>query len=55
MTLEARGLDVTPRMIDRLTGAGDKCSAMTLAFIHNRIFHHPPPSTPAPHPRNAGA
>ncbi|HCX69135.1 ferritin-like domain-containing protein [Parvibaculum sp.] len=50
MVLEARGLDVTPAMIERLTRAGDKASADVLDTIYTeeqrhvaagaRWFHH---------------
>ncbi len=40
MVLEARGLDVTPGMIDRLTGAGDKKSAAVLQIIYNDEIGH---------------
>ncbi|MGL4542143.1 MAG: ferritin-like domain-containing protein, partial [Polymorphobacter sp.] len=40
LVLEARGLDVTPAMIDRLTRAGDSASAAILAVIlHDEIGH----------------
>lgn len=35
LVLEARGLDVTPRMIRRLQGAGDKESVATLEMIYS--------------------
>lgn len=40
MVLEARGLDVTPGMIDRLTGAGDKKSADILRTIYDDEIGH---------------
>lgn len=40
MVLEARGLDVTPGMIDRLTGAGDKKSADVLQTIYDDEIGH---------------
>ncbi len=40
MTLEARGLDVTPGMIDRLTGVGDKKSAAVLETIYKDEIGH---------------
>jgi uncharacterized ferritin-like protein (DUF455 family) len=40
MILEARGLDVTPGMIDRLKAAGDAKSAGALTIIyHDEIGH----------------
>ena len=40
MVLEARGLDVTPGMIDRLTGAGDQKSAGVLQTIYDDEIGH---------------
>jgi len=40
MVLEARGLDVTPGMIDRLTGAGDPESAAALQVIYTEEVAH---------------
>lgn len=40
LVLEARGLDVTPGMIKRLTGAGDKTSADILQIIYNEEISH---------------
>lgn len=40
LVLEARGLDVTPAMIDRLTGAGDVESAEVLAMIYREEQQH---------------
>ena len=50
LVLEARGLDVTPRMIERLRSAGDRDSAAVLEVIYaeeighvavgSRWFHH---------------
>lgn len=40
MVLEARGLDVTPAMIGRLTGAGDHESAGVLQTIYTEEMHH---------------
>lgn len=40
MVLEARGLDVTPGMIKRLTGAGDKPSADILQTIYDDEIGH---------------
>lgn len=40
MVLEARGLDVTPGMIDRLNGAGDKKSANILKIIYKDEIGH---------------
>ena len=40
LVLEARGLDVTPGMIDRLTAAGDRESACILRIIYNEEIGH---------------
>ncbi|WP_323761390.1 ferritin-like domain-containing protein [Maricaulis sp.] len=40
MVLEARGLDVTPGMIDRLVSAGDKASADCLRIIYTEEVAH---------------
>lgn len=40
MVLEARGLDVTPAMIERLTGAGDLASAAVLDTIYTEEQGH---------------
>lgn len=40
MVLEARGLDVTPVMIERLTGAGDHESAAVLGIIYRDEQQH---------------
>ncbi len=40
MILEARGLDVTPGMIDRLSSAGDKKSAAILEIIYKDEIGH---------------
>lgn len=40
MVLEARGLDVTPAMIDKLTAAGDERSADILRVIHDDEIGH---------------
>lgn len=40
MVLEARGLDVTPGMIERLTGAGDNSSADILQTIYDDEIGH---------------
>ncbi len=40
MVLEARGLDVTPGMIDRLKSAGDSESADILTIIYEEEIHH---------------
>lgn len=40
MVLEARGLDVTPGMIDKLIAAGDKESADILRIIHDDEIGH---------------
>ncbi len=40
LVLEARGLDVTPPMIDRLRGAGDDRSADILQTIHDEEIGH---------------
>lgn len=40
LVLEARGLDVTPAMIDRLTEAGDAASAAVLRIIHDDEIGH---------------
>ena len=40
MVLEARGLDVTPGMIERLTAAGDKESAAVLEIIYADEIGH---------------
>ncbi|WP_203294535.1 ferritin-like domain-containing protein [Maricaulis parjimensis] len=40
LVLEARGLDVTPGMIDRLTSAGDVKSAGILKVIYNEEIAH---------------
>ncbi|MBX3509300.1 ferritin-like domain-containing protein [Parvibaculum sp.] len=40
MVLEARGLDVTPAMIGRLTGAGDHVSARVLETIYTEEKSH---------------
>lgn len=40
MVLEARGLDVTPAMIERLIGAGDKESAVVLDTIYTEEQAH---------------
>ena len=40
LVLEARGLDVTPMMIERLTGAGDRESAEVLGMIYREEQQH---------------
>ncbi|GGH01083.1 rhamnosyltransferase [Glycocaulis albus] len=40
LVLEARGLDVTPGMIDRLVSAGDRPSAEILTTIYNEEIGH---------------
>ncbi len=40
MVLEARGLDVTPAMIERLAAAGDEASAAVLRTIHEDEISH---------------
>eukprot|EP00752_Nemacystus_decipiens_P001043 g1043.t1 len=40
MVLEARGLDVTPGMIERLDAAGDSQSAAVLTIIHDEEIGH---------------
>lgn len=40
LVLEARGLDVTPAMIDKLRGAGDDRSADILQVIHDEEIGH---------------
>ncbi|MGJ3230274.1 MAG: ferritin-like domain-containing protein [Oceanicaulis sp.] len=40
MVLEARGLDVTPGMIERLRGAGDQASAAALEVIYTEEVAH---------------
>ena len=40
MVLEARGLDVTPAMVERLIGAGDHASAKILSRIYNDEIAH---------------
>ena len=40
MVLEARGLDVTPAMIDRLQGMGDQKSAAALKVIYEEEISH---------------
>ncbi|WP_350051082.1 ferritin-like domain-containing protein [Marivibrio sp.] len=40
MVLEARGLDVTPSMIDKLRAAGDEESAQVLDLIHDEEIGH---------------
>ncbi|HEX7775502.1 MAG TPA: DUF455 family protein, partial [Parvibaculum sp.] len=40
LVLEARGLDVTPGMIERLTGAGDTESAAVLGTIYRDEQNH---------------
>jgi len=40
MVLEARGLDVTPGMIDKLRAAGDEESARVLDLIHDEEIGH---------------
>lgn len=40
MVLEARGLDVTPAMIDKLTGTGDLESAQILQVIYDEEIAH---------------
>jgi len=40
MVLEARGLDVTPAMIEKLTGHGDVDSAAVLRTIYNEEIAH---------------
>ncbi len=40
MVLEARGLDVTPTMIDRLNKVGDPASASILTVIHDDEIQH---------------
>ncbi|MGQ7064795.1 MAG: ferritin-like domain-containing protein [Caulobacterales bacterium] len=40
LVLEARGLDVTPGMIERLKGAGDETSAAILTTIYNEEIGH---------------
>lgn len=40
MVLEARGLDVTPNMIEKLTKAGDNKSAKILSTIYNEEIAH---------------
>lgn len=40
MVLEARGLDVTPAMIDKLVAAGDERSAAALQVIHDDEIGH---------------
>ena len=40
MVLEARGLDVTPAMIERLTNAGDRQSADILKIIYREEVSH---------------
>ena len=40
LVLEARGLDVSPAMIDRLTGAGDAASAAIIAIIYRDEKRH---------------
>ena len=40
LVLEARGLDVTPPMIDGLTRAGDRASAEILQMIHREEIRH---------------
>jgi uncharacterized ferritin-like protein (DUF455 family) len=40
LVLEARGLDVTPAMIDKLTAVGDRDSAAALGIImHDEVGH----------------
>lgn len=40
MVLEARGLDVTPRMVDQFRGAGDSASAEVLQTIYEEEVAH---------------
>jgi len=40
LILEARGLDVTPGMINRLTAAGDRDSASMLQIIYDEEINH---------------
>jgi uncharacterized ferritin-like protein (DUF455 family) len=40
MVLEARGLDVTPTMIERFEGQGDPASARILKRIYNDEINH---------------
>lgn len=40
LVLEARGLDVTPSMIDKMTANGDEDSARILQVIYNDEKHH---------------
>jgi uncharacterized ferritin-like protein (DUF455 family) len=40
LVLEARGLDVTPGMIERLRSAGDQASAAVLTVIYNEEIGH---------------
>lgn len=40
MVLEARGLDVTPAMIERLLNSGDRDSAEALTVIYEEEIHH---------------
>ena len=40
MVLEARGLDVTPAMIDSLQGHGDHISARLLQIVHDDEINH---------------
>lgn len=40
MVLEARGLDVTPKMVSQFKGAGDMDSAKVLQLIYDEEIHH---------------
>src|SRR3546814_5892718 len=40
MVLEARGLDVTPAMVERFRAAGDEASARILARIYSDELRH---------------